>query len=507
MFSFKRQDIIFKRNAHYSRQEEILDTSMVLPGVPRPKLRSNMRNSISDMTKRNSICSIKGEPERRKPNIKEFSSNATMHGMYPVFGRHGMKCRRFMWSMIFAVAFTLFTYNITNRVILYYSYPHSTALEELQTFNKTLQFPQISFCNKNSYRWSQFTPEDLIYSNELTGLLDWSTEHNKYFLANPTTFDHPDNLYMREYLNMLLAVADLFGLRFERRDFSVFDFTNRTGHDFDTFLLECKFRGRKCKRNWFEPIFTRFGKCYTFNSGNSGEIIETLKGGQDNGLQLLLDVQTREYLPIWHDKHEVASESGFKVQIHSQKEPPFLSEYGFGVSPGFQTLVGIKEQRLNFLPAPWGDCRSVKNTVENFEKIFKTYSVSACNIACEAEFIHKHCDCKMVHMPKAFLSPDCNPIQYIKCADKAFDWLMTSNQKACRCETPCESTKYILSTSMLKLPSKYGAFYYAEKYNRSDDYIAANFIKLNIYFENLNYESISQVAAYEFSSLLGRVLV
>lgn len=39
-------------------------------------------------------------------------------------------------------------------------------------------------------------------------------------------------------------------------------------------------------------------------------------------------------------------EAGFKVQIHIQGEPPFIHELGFGVAPGFQTLVATQEQRV-----------------------------------------------------------------------------------------------------------------------------------------------------------------
>ncbi|EMP25391.1 Amiloride-sensitive cation channel 1, neuronal [Chelonia mydas] len=45
-------------------------------------------------------------------------------------------------------------------------------------------------------------------------------------------------------------------------------------------------------------------------------------------------------------KHRAAFlEAGVKVQIHSQSEPPFVQELGFGVAPGFQTFVATQEQR------------------------------------------------------------------------------------------------------------------------------------------------------------------
>ena len=36
-----------------------------------------------------------------------------------------------------------------------------------------------------------------------------------------------------------------------------------------------------------------------------------------------------------------------KVQIHSQDEPPYIHQLGFGVSPGFQTFVSCQEQRVS----------------------------------------------------------------------------------------------------------------------------------------------------------------
>lgn len=44
------------------------------------------------------------------------------------------------------------------------------------------------------------------------------------------------------------------------------------------------------------------GQCYTFNSGADGaEPLTTPKGGMGNGLEVMLDVQQDEYLPVWKD--------------------------------------------------------------------------------------------------------------------------------------------------------------------------------------------------------------
>lgn len=92
---------------------------------------------------------------------------------------------------------------------------------------------------------------------------------------------------------------------------------------------------------------------------------------------------------------EISYEAGFKVQIHSQDEPPFIHELGFGISPGRQTLVSTQEQRVKFLPPPWGKCNTGENKTQH--SLFNTYSISACRITCETSFVTRECGCRYVY--------------------------------------------------------------------------------------------------------------
>lgn len=115
---------------------------------------------------------------------------------------------------------------------------------------------------------------------------------------------------------------------------------------------------------------------------------------------------------------ESSFEAGIKVQIHSQDEPPFIDQLGFGVAPGFQTFVSCQEQRVGvvlicalnwslffwlvlfifqlvYLPAPWGSCKSAPPSSD----YFKAYSISACRTDCETRYLVENCNCRMVHMP------------------------------------------------------------------------------------------------------------
>lgn len=54
-------------------------------------------------------------------------------------------------------------------------------------------------------------------------------------------------------------------------------------------------------------VFTRYGKCYTFNAGQDGKPrLITMKGGTGNGLEIMLDIQQDEYLPVWGETGKTA---------------------------------------------------------------------------------------------------------------------------------------------------------------------------------------------------------
>uniref|UniRef100_G1R292 Acid sensing ion channel subunit 2 n=1 Tax=Nomascus leucogenys TaxID=61853 RepID=G1R292_NOMLE len=215
-----------------------------------------------------------------------------------------------------------------------------------------------------------------------------------------------------------------------------------------------------------------------FNSGEDGKpLLTTVKGGTGNGLEIMLDIQQDEYL---------------------QSEPPFIQELGFGVAPGFQTFVATQEQRLTYLPPPWGECRSSEMGLD----FFPVYSITACRIDCETRYIVENCNCRMVHMPGD--APFCTPEQHKECAEPALGLLAEKDSNYCLCRTPCNLTRYNKELSMVKIPSKTSAKYLEKKFNKSEKYISENILVLDIFFEALNYETIEQKKAYEVAALLGK---
>ncbi|XP_044850736.1 acid-sensing ion channel 1 isoform X2 [Mauremys mutica] len=410
------------------------------------------------------------EEERTATDIVAFASSCTLHGASHIFMEGGFRVRQMLWALAFLLSLSMFLYQVADRIIYYLEYHHVTLLDEQNSPKMT--FPAITFCNINLLRISQLSQEDLLY---IAPLISENLTEPGFPLAqlSPEAFEQPLNMY---------------------------NFYNRTCHQLEDMLLNCSYQGAKCGPEDFSVVFTRYGKCYTFNSGQDGKPRRiTMKGGTGNGLEIMLDIQQDEYLPVWGETDETSFEAGIKVQIHSQDEPPLIDQLGFGVAPGFQTFVSCQEQRLIYLPPPWGNCQSITRDSEFYD----TYSIAACRIDCETRYLVENCNCRMVHMRGD--APYCTPEQYKECADPALDFLLEKDNDYCVCEMPCNVTRFGKELSMVKIPSKASAKYLAKKYNKSEQYIGENFLVLDIFFEALNYETIEQKKAYEVAGLLGDI--
>lgn len=57
-------------------------------------------------------------------------------------------------------------------------------------------------------------------------------------------------------------------------------------------------------------VYTRYGKCYTFNADPQSSL-PSRAGGMGSGLEIMLDIQQEEYLPIWRETStQAGGESG-----------------------------------------------------------------------------------------------------------------------------------------------------------------------------------------------------
>ncbi|KAF7469949.1 hypothetical protein GHT09_018572 [Marmota monax] len=422
------------------------------------------------------VCKIKFAEEDAKPKEKEagdeqsllgaargsaaprdlatFASTSTLHGLGRACGPGPHGLRRTLWALALLTSLAAFLYQAAGLARGYLTRPHLVAMDPAAPA-PVAGFPAVTLCNINRFRHSALSDADIFHLANLTGLPPKDRDGHR-----------------------------AAGLRYPEPD--MVDILNRTGHQLADMLKSCNFSGHHCSASNFSVVYTRYGKCYTFNADPQSSL-PSRAGGMGSGLEIMLDIQQEEYLPIWRETNETSFEAGIRVQIHSQEEPPYIHQLGFGVSPGFQTFVSCQEQRLTYLPQPWGNCRAESELREPELQGYSAYSVSACRLRCEKEAVLQRCHCRMVHMPGN--ETICPPNIYIECADHTLDSLGGGSEGPCFCPTPCNLTRYGKEISMVRIPNRGSA--------------RENFLVLDVFFEALTSEAMEQRAAYGLSALLG----
>uniref|UniRef100_A0A8C5U843 Acid sensing ion channel subunit family member 4 n=1 Tax=Malurus cyaneus samueli TaxID=2593467 RepID=A0A8C5U843_9PASS len=411
-------------------------------------------------------------------------------GLHYMCTRPQSRLRRLLWSLAFLASAGLLATGAADRLHHLLSRPVHTRAR--LAWAPQLRFPAVTLCNPNRARFLHLTKPDLYSVGEWLGL----AQENHSLVPEMLAVLGEDQ---RAWLMRLANYSRFLPPR--RSERTMQSFFHRLGHQIEDMLVECRFQGERCGPEHFTPVYTRYGKCYTFNGDRRNPRV-TRQGGMGNGLEIMLDIQQEEYLPIWRETNETSFEAGIRVQIHSQDEPPYIHQLGFGVSPGFQTFVSCQEQRLTYLPQPWGNCRASMQG-EQMLPGYDTYSIAACRLQCEKEAVVQSCHCRMVHMPGN--ESICSPNVYIECADHTLDAAVEDSQERCSCPTPCNLTRYGKEISMVRIPNKGSARYLARKYNKNETYIRENFLVLDIFFEALNYEAIEQKKAYDLAGLLGDI--
>uniref|UniRef100_A0A2K6N769 Acid sensing ion channel subunit family member 4 n=1 Tax=Rhinopithecus roxellana TaxID=61622 RepID=A0A2K6N769_RHIRO len=404
------------------------------------------------------VCKIKFAEEDAKPKEKEagdeqsllgaargaaaprdlatFASTSTLHGLGRACGPGPHGLRRTLWALALLTSLAAFLYQAAGLARDYLTRPHLVAMDPAAPA-PVAGFPAVTLCNINRFRHSALSDADIFHLANLTGLPPKDRDGHR-----------------------------AAGLRYPEPD--MVDILNRTGHQLADMLKSCNFSGHHCSASNFSVVYTRYGKCYTFNADPRSSL-PSRAGGMGSGLEIMLDIQQEEYLPIWRETNETSFEAGIRVQIHSQEEPPYIHQLGFGVSPGFQTFVSCQEQRLTYLPQPWGNCRMESELREPELQGYSAYSVSACRLRCEKEAVLQRCHCRMVHMPGG--QPSMPPCWAPEPPGARISWIQDAPR------------------------GPHG--YPASCLHRE------NFLVLDVFFEALTSEAMEQRAAYGLSALLG----
>ncbi|XP_077994420.1 epithelial sodium channel subunit beta-like [Glandiceps talaboti] len=296
------------------------------------------------------------------------------------------------------------------------------------------------------------------------------------------------------------------------------------GHDIKDMLVDCIWKGYPCSPVNFTSLpNSAYGNCYVFNSGKDGSSLKTNRPGLTYGLTLELYIAQHEYLT------DITETAGIRVAITPQNIFPFAEDNGIAVSPGFATEIGMRLVEIERQPAPYGECVEMNGDVVDrysnnvyIKRFGVNYSVQSCEKSCYQDQLISNCTCSDPDFPtpteavEAGIEP-CNILANNK--DKlCYNYInlkFDSDELECDCPQPCQEKSYISSMSFAKWPAEnYKDTMHKKLENRLpkarhthdiNAWTQNNVVRLQIFFEELNYQSIKESPAYTEFDLLSDI--
>ncbi|XP_060579534.1 uncharacterized protein LOC132736423 [Ruditapes philippinarum] len=235
----------------------------------------------------------------------------------------------------------------------------------------------------------------------------------------------------------------------------------KMGHQIEDMVQNVTFAGRVQKvrqSKTFTKNFTsaEYGNCYTM----ANRKFVALRSGPSNAMKLTLNVEIDEYID------NLSTGYGIRIVFHEHGTYPLPSHEGITLSPGSETNIGLRMVRISRLPEPHGNCSDGREFARTYQK---KYSISACY-----EF------CRILEIIELTV--------YTKTTSSTFwpsdDYLKVLITEVCNNESysdfwedPCSDMEKLASHEL-------------DKYRR-------NFLRVLIYYEDLNFELIEEEPIYE----------
>ncbi|XP_077992375.1 epithelial sodium channel subunit alpha-like [Glandiceps talaboti] len=457
-----------------------------------------------------STTAEKGEI-KLKPIASALVENTTCHGIPRIYSASNF-VRRAFWSLVFVSAVALFLWQFSKLLTNYYAYEVDVTFEI--KFETNADFPAVTICNLNPFKNSkaQANQEILnLLSSNSTSRRRRNAARNKRSSSSNSNYTNWETMSLdyesfdSNFETMLFVYDTVASLNYSDRML--------LGHEINDMLIDCTWKGYPCGPSNFTRFYNyMYGNCYTFNSGDSGSLVQTNKPGPLYGLSLKLYVEQDEYI------HSIRESAGIRVLIHSQDVMPFPEDNGFSISPGQETNVGIRKLSISRQPYPYGECKDTETGINIFTEFFGVdYSQQACEKDCYLQHVIDQCGCVDYRFNYHNTYNVCRhgDATHATCIDRTEDDYNSGKLTPCSnfCTESCTETSYRTRVTSSLWPNKNYKPQIIQEVKQissslntmvgmDSSFAENNLCKLNIYYEEFNFEAITESPKYEEEDLL-----
>ncbi|XP_020371438.2 amiloride-sensitive sodium channel subunit beta-like [Rhincodon typus] len=282
------------------------------------------------------------------------------------------------------------------------------------------------------------------------------------------------------------------------------------GEQGQDFILACVFGGQPCNlENFTQLMHPTYGNCYIFNWGSEREPLVTSNPGAEFGLKLVLDISQEDYNPF------LSIAAGARFMLHQQNTFPFLQDLGLYARAGTETSIGIFVDEIVRLGGSYSQCTFDGSDVDVKTLYNTTYTMQTCLQSCLQDHMVKFCGCGHHNYPlpegKYYCNNEDNP-NWGYCYYHLKQQIEAEHSDCLEsCKQPCNETQYRLTMTMADWPSESSEdwIYHILSYERDSSAAVTvnrrNILKLNFYFQEINYRTIQEDPALTIDWLLSKL--
>ncbi|XP_078379821.1 acid-sensing ion channel 2-like isoform X1 [Oculina patagonica] len=472
--------------------------------------------------------------------LTNFASTTTAHGVGRIAEGSSL-LRRVMWFVVSAGFYAVMFWMCIQLVQRYLDKPVVSRME--MSFEESLDFPAVTICNLNmlkrtNMKNSRLNPviqdmEKRRLDREM-GKPDQRVNKTDTNTTEASIQNHIQTMESSKKESLLskaknsgekemLSNVEIDTSNLETKYLDVILKTipeeelSNSGHNLNEMLKHCRWYSFSCKKGSLKALWRHFwhwkyGNCFVFNSGlaQNGSKVPVMKvdrAGPYSGLEMDIFIDQGEYTSL-------TDEAGVRVVLTDQSRMPFPFDEGFSVPTGFSTSVGVKKRYIQRVdPYLNNSCldenKAGNDTYDIYgEKYHVNYSCQACRMSCLATKEVEMCNCSEPRFPTngsaCFTSEQNKCIRQVKAKFTA-----AGMDCVTKCPQPCLENVFSYTVSSAQWSKAFTATIrrkYLKAQNLGNAALASdNFLRLQIFYEDLSVAKMINEEAYKIENLLADI--
>lgn len=437
--------------------------------------------------------------EKVKNKFLIWIQDSSLHGFPKIF-KTDILALKFIWMIFIGLSIGSCCFYIINTITNFLKFEVTTVFR--QQIQIPIELPALSLCHKEFF----LTQKGNEFVEKFMKIRNMDNIFNSTFLQSITQSPHA-SLY-----------TDLFGYfaKFSAMDYNITDDEKKSfGFAIDSYLISCLYSTQACNTDddfiWY--MDKNYGNCYLFNSGKSS--YKQTNIGRYYGFRM-------EFLQdTLNQVNNLSTFKGIHITLFDSKTR-VNSFRGIDLASRYEANIVVNKKVIKKLPYPYSECLEDHSKFHSSE-VYKatidkgeSYSQTICFETCFQKSLINKCNCSDPNQAFFKMTKTCFTLTELFCYFNQFTnfYSKMDPRKSCAndCPLECTRTEYEYKLSYSDFPTELRAQSLVHMLNKKNsshnytvDFVKKNSLKMNIFYDSLEYQEIEELRKMEIVDLISSI--